>query len=71
MLRKKSKSIDNTRRNPAEKRASFSVATDETTRGTGSIKISAPAPDDTIEVYFGFLQVYHKLFYICLFKQSK
>ena len=66
MLRNKSKSIDNTSRRPAEKRASFSVACDENC-GTGSIKISAPAPDGTIEVYFGFLQVYHKLFFIYLF----
>lgn len=42
-----------------EKRASFSVDNNEEL-GSGSIKITQPSSEGTMEVYFGFLQVYHK-----------
>lgn len=58
MLRKRPSSGISSERRPSEKTASFSL--DDEELGTASIKITRPTEDNIIDIYFGFMQVFHR-----------
>lgn len=58
MLRKIPSSGISSERHASDKTASFSL--DDEELGTASIKITKPNADNIIDIYFGFMQVFHR-----------